>query len=367
MSRAPDPEPRAVRTRPHRLRRRPVWLGPVSATAAVALVSGIVLALALHTAGSGRKAPASGLWVPTASGPAIAVSGPPRYYVDLENYGQTFVRSTATGEVTAKPLGPGGTSVAASADGRTFYVEWDETLYVFRLTAAGKAYGLAPVPGGQALGIAAQVMAVSPDGSEIALAGAPPHPQGALVAPVILVINLRTGVHTVWQGGPAESGPQLTISSLSWTNGGRSLVFLATWCAPFAETVDSCAGTSSIARGNHNAEVRALDPAEGGGPLDRGRLLLRQSAGFPYLAQALISGDGRTIIAAVLSGPENQDTLLPDDLSVVRISVATGRQVGVLYRGLVKSAVNLTADGSGQYLLQWGMWATGPIDGPCRP
>ncbi len=341
MSHAPDPEPVADRTRAHPRRRRPVWLAPVIATATVALVAGIVVAVALRIAVS-------------AAGPASTASGPPRFYVDLENYGQPLVRATATGAVTARPLGPCGADAAASADDRTFYVEcWDGsgTLYAFRLTGAGKAYGLAPVPGGRALGIAAQVMAVSPDGSQIALAGVAPHPQGEILAPVILVINLRTGTRTVWRGGLARPGAQLSISSLSWTDGGRSLLFLATWCSPFAETVDSCVGTPGIAMGNHDAEVWALDPAAGGGRLDRGHLLLRQSARFPYLAQALISGDGTTITAAVLSGPENQYTLLPDDLSIVRISLATGRQVGVLYRGLVKSAVNLSADGSGQYLL----------------
>jgi len=43
-------------------------------------------------------------------------------------------------------------------------------------------------------------------------------------------------------------------------------------------------------------------------------LLLRQSARFPYLAQALISSDGTTIIAAVLSRAENGYSLQPDDI-----------------------------------------------------
>jgi hypothetical protein len=349
MRQAPVPEPGADGTRAQRSRRRPAWLGPVGATAAVALVAGVIVALALHAA--------SRNWtVPAAPGPASTAPGPPRYYVDLEVYGQPVVRATATGAVTARPLGPcGGTSVAASADDRTFYVAcWGDggatTLYTFRLTGAGKAYGLARVIGGRALGgLYVQVMAVSPDGSQIALAGFYPDSRPGLGPPGIFVLNRRTGVQEVWLGGLAGPGSQLSISSLSWTNGGRSLVFLATWCT--ARTAQGCLGASSIIRGNHHAEVWALDPAAGGSTLDSGRPLLSQSARFPYIAQALISGDGRTIIAAALSGPQNEYTGLPDDLSIVRISVATGRQVGVLYRGLVKSGVNLSTDGSGQNLL----------------
>lgn len=103
--------------------------------------------------------------------------------------------------------------------------------------------------------------------------------------------------------------------------------------------------------GRHDAQVWALDPATGGGRLDGAHLLLRQSPRFPYLAQALISNDGTTIIAAVLAGAENGYSLQPDDISIVSISVATGRQVAVLYHGLAKEAVFLSADGSGQFLL----------------
>lgn len=349
VRRAPVPEPGTGGKRAHWSRRRPVWLGPVSATAAVALVAGVTVALVLHAVSGNRS-------VPAASGPASTASGPPRYYLDLEPYGLTFVRATATGAVTSRPLIPCGTTAAASADDRTFYVgcygDFHGSLYRFRITGAGKAYGLTQVPGGRALsGLYVQVMALSPDGSQIALAGFYPDSQPEPPPPVILVINLRTGAQTVWRGGLAGPGSQLGISSLSWTDGGRSLVFLATWCAPSAKAADSCPGVSSFVRGNHEAEVWALDPAAGGGWLDSGRLVLRQSARFPDIVQALISGDGRTIIAAVLSGQQNEYTLLPDDLSIVRIFVATGRPADVLYRGLVKSGVSLSADGSGKYLL----------------
>ena len=77
------------------------------------------------------------------------------------------------------------------------------------------------------------------------------------------------------------------------------------------------------------AEVRALNPATRGG-LDTGRLLLRESARFPYLVQALISPDGATITAVVLHG--RGSTVVPGNLTVMSFSAATGQPLSVLYQ-----------------------------------
>jgi hypothetical protein len=70
-------------------------------------------------------------------------------------------------------------------------------------------------------------------------------------------------------------------------------------------------------------------------PVSGGRLLLRQSAVFPYIAQALISPDGSTITALVLKGATIDSKQIsgtyPEDMLVVQISAATGRQLSVLY------------------------------------
>jgi hypothetical protein len=64
-------------------------------------------------------------------------------------------------------------------------------------------------------------------------------------------------------------------------------------------------------------------------------VLLRQSARFPYLAQALISPDGAAITAVVMRGgvigSHSVSGAAPDDLAVEQISVATGQKVATLY------------------------------------
>jgi len=135
---------------------------------------------------------------------------------------------------------------------------------------------------------------------------------------------------------------------VSWTASGRSIVYLAQWCKPGLEGTDTCVG------GPHTgqfAEVWALNPASGGGSLAAsGHLLLEQSSRYPVIAQALISRDGTAIIAMVLSGPGQEPG---QELTIERISVATGQPLAVLYHGVAGEAAgsSLTADGSGRYLL----------------
>ena len=85
------------------------------------------------------------------------------------------------------------------------------------------------------------------------------------------------------------------------------------------------------------AEVWLIRPADGGGLLSRGKLLLRQSARYPYLAQALISPDGKTLTAMALTGRvvgqnPGGDGFIPDDMTIRQIAVPGGRPLGVLYR-----------------------------------
>jgi hypothetical protein len=85
--------------------------------------------------------------------------------------------------------------------------------------------------------------------------------------------------------------------------------------------------------------------------LDSGKVLLRQSAPYPYLAQALISPDGSTITAAVMYGPPNTNDRLPSHVEIVNISTATGTQLATPYRATVGEAVTMSSDGSGTYFL----------------
>ena len=206
-------------------------------------------------------------------------------------------------------------------------------------------------------------MAASPDGSKLAVAA-----EGGPNAPArITVIDAATGTRTVWQGGLARRGFRgFDISSLSWTSDQQELVFTAQWCKPFEVNSQSC--ENSAKGGRRAAEVWALNPTAGGGRLDSGHLLLRQSARYPYIASAAISPGGTTITALVLHGPVRVSSpgTVPDHLSVVQISAATGRQLRVLYQRLTGPtfAWQLSPDASARQWLLDGVDVYGGGDGP---
>jgi hypothetical protein len=328
---------------PERDARRRVWAAPVAAAAAVFLVVGVAATVAVHARGPGGS---GGL-------PAAAPS-PDRYYVvgGLEG-GRPVVRSTATGRITATvpvPLSPKAPQygLAAAAPGGVFFVAaWvpratGEKIYRFRVTAAGRVSGFAAVPGGVLGGAqwTADAMAASPDADQVAISfgfigpvkACAPEP-ACLKAPsdYIVVLNTVTGKKSVWQGGLNEPGKRFMVGDLSWADDGHELVFFGDECPQggWEPGSESC-GTDLV------AEARTLDPAAGGGRLDSGRLLLRRSARDPYIAQAVISRDGSTITAIVLTGPVTGNASVsgdfPDDLAVEQISARTGQLLGVLYR-----------------------------------
>jgi hypothetical protein len=324
-------------------RRRPAWITPLAAALGIVLVIG--LALAAGTRLSGSRSP---------GGPAGAQAPVPRYYVvEGDQGGSPVVRSTGTGKVTAtvpvpKAANVGVFDVLASTRGGVFFVAAaapgteGQRLYRFRLTSSGQVSGFTPVPGG-AIGRhywAADALAVSPDGSRVAVsvgytwtgssttcggAGQQACPLDTPQPDYIEVIDLKTGARSVWRGG---NGAAYSVASLSWTTRGQ-LVYLGQTCGDQKLSSETCT--------NHGrtAVVRALNSAAGGGRLGSGPVLLRQSARFPYIAQALISPDGRTITAVVLTGrmttSGNETDLIPPNLSVIQLSRATG-QLHVLYQ-----------------------------------
>ena len=314
-----------------------------AAALSIVLVLGLAFAVGTRLAGSRPSGGPSG-----SQGPV------PRYYVtEGVQGGQPVVRSTVTGEVTAtvpvpKAANVGVFDILASTRGGVFFVAAaapgteGQRLYRFRLTSSGQVSDFAPVPGG-AIGRhywGADALAVSPDGSRVAVsvgytwtgssttcggAGQQACPLDTPQPDYIQVIDLKTGARSFWRGG---NGAAYSVASLSWTAHGQ-LVYLGQTCADLKLSSETCT------KYGRTAVVRALNPAAGGGRLGSGPVLLRESPRFPYIAQALISPDGRTITAVVLTGrmaiSHGETALVPPNLSVIQLSRATG-QLHVLYQ-----------------------------------
>lgn len=350
-------------------RRRAAWVSPLAAALGVVLVAGLAIALGTRLTGSGSS-----------SGPTGGPAPVPAYYV-VEGIqgGPPVVRSTATGKITAtvpvaKQANVDVDDFLAAARGGVFFVAAaapgtsGEYLYRFSLTRSGQVTGFAVVPGG-VLGNrnwTPDAMAASSDGSRVAVSFAyayagrgcgstgqrpcpGPHPD------YVDVIDTGTGTRSVWRGG---TGPAFSVASLSWTADGRQLVYLGQSCGSLPVNSEVCA------RGGRTAEVRALDPAAGGGRLGSGPVLLRQSARYPYIAQAEISPDGTTITAVVLTGRRSRAhqvaDLTPENLAVIQLSRSSHQPLRVLYqRNLGRTTdintgpdfLQLSQDGAGQHWL----------------
>jgi hypothetical protein len=178
----------------------------------------------------------------------------------------------------------------------------------------------------------------------------------------VVLVDPATGIRGTLSGGALGPGPFFNIASLSWTGNGRELVFLGQRCEPRALNSEICIPPEK-GQGSRAAEVWVLDLSAA-----HGRVLLRQSARFPYIAQALISPDGSTITALVLTGKvaaltRSYGAIPAMKLSAVQISAATGKLVRVLYRrdldrttaiDTAPDFLLLTPDGAGQHWMLSG-------------
>jgi hypothetical protein len=381
---------------PARRRRHSSLVVSLAAAAALLLVVGLAVAAARYL---------------PSPGPTPATAMPP-YYVQAVNGNAPVVRSTTTGAETATVRVPSSTGVyvVTSAANGTFFTATigsnskGVVIYRFRLSAAGQVIGLSPVPDGTLAGrqwsngewnIGA--FAASPSGSRLAIAlasnsaagmsGSPDlsscRTAGECASPDFLlaaddqidVINTRTGKTSVWQGGTGR-GYTFAVIGLSWTGSGSELVYYGQWCPNGASSMpagmlSSCGAASESGPGidGMKEEIWALDPASPGGRLTSGRLLFQTPASYPYLAQAVISPDGKTITAVALTGPAGGRSAGPH-LTVEQISVPTGKRLSVAYTrdldtsgGDYLAPVTLSPDGSGQHWLLNGTFCT--VTGGC--
>jgi hypothetical protein len=225
------------------------------------------------------------------------------------------------------------------------------------------------LPGEAAYG-SPYTLAVSPNGTELALtadsgitdAYNDEHPDK------IIVIDMLTGTHRTWLGGLYRKGKVFSIQDLSWDAAGQSVVFLASWCDYAAGS--SCSG-GPVAGGYRDTQVRSVGTATGGGTLDQGRLLMRQTAQYPVIVAAYAGPGGSDITALVQYGHFSKYGGW-QNLAVVRFSAVSNAVLGVDYRhssdpgvGREMYDVWLGADPSGQHLLLSssgsGGWFTGWI------
>lgn len=316
-------------------RRWPGWLAPVAAAAAVA---GVVIG-SLAISGVIQRRPAE-------TGPANrgVFAKVPRYFVAVpEIPGRAVVGATATGAVLGTVAPPKPYTmfrwVAAAGDGRTFVLgatpRQDQPVRFYRLVLgrSGHPGRLAALPIPPETGISG--LAVSPDGSKLAVSLLPVHGQ---IGSKILVFSLATGARRewVWPGhgtiGEISLGVRSSGSN-SWEVDNRTLLVEVT-----ARTRNGWAG-----------QLRLLDTAAPGGSLLASSTRIpipstevgwqHNNATHRIIGIPLITGDGTKLVAPFFHASAPPKVF---GFTITEFSVRTGKPVRVLYRRRTGSEAGAT-------------------------
>ena len=314
-------------------------------TSLAVLAVGLGATYSAYAAGSG----------PQTIGGAKVPAGPPSYYVAQKfNHGPGMtivVRRRTTGVVTSvvrQPLAKGrcGDQLAAAGT-RTFFmaclvwsqkpgstakkIKFRETVtYRFEVSNRGKATTPTLVKGSKLKGLYDDgQFAASPDGSEVALEVFRPNPNGVLytnsIPSGIFVINTKTGKRAFWRTGryvPGRLGFD-GASDVSFTQNGSELVIKEKLCHR-TRYLSNCQSSDPT-------EVRTFGPADRGGSLQGGRILLRLSAfkkPGTFLPDALITPDGTALNSVIANCPKRGLCTL----TVARIAFTTGKVLNKLYQ-----------------------------------
>jgi hypothetical protein len=334
--------------------RRGRWVAAVAATAAVAVVIGLVAAIggqphtpspALglrtefpHEPGPGMLAPllGPGTTVGLRTAPAVDGGAVPAYYV-VVNGSSAKVLATATGNVLATVRSAGGfAAVSAAAGDRIFglaAVRKSRTeLYLLRLnpqagTARLNALPIA-IPTGTSLQFAG--LALSPDGTKLAVAVNNYSSNTSTYGAGIWVYDLATGSRREWRGaGKVTEGLAEGPGWLSWAADDKTLAF------DFETGVLEAFLT-----------VRLLDTRAPGTNLSSSRVVLRsqeiRTTTQPQLESPLITADGKTIVLGQCEvgnqGPGcpsiggSQGRFVPETLSIDEYSARTGRRIATVHQ-----------------------------------
>ncbi len=208
------------------------WGAPLAAAASVALV---VILVVTVTAGPPRAA-GSGPSQAGAGGGEVTAATVPKYFAFVnrtilppdKEQANIVVLSTSTGVEVARTTpvftGPSAdyTALAAAPDDRTFYAAYrvgsQTWIYRFAIPAHGAIMPMTRVKGGvvndpvgnyyTSVSGGYQV-AVSPDGTQLALTVNSREPGMFGIPDKIVIINLKTGAQRAWQGRPGPAGQSI--------------------------------------------------------------------------------------------------------------------------------------------------------------
>ncbi|HXS62122.1 MAG TPA: hypothetical protein VN767_04560 [Streptosporangiaceae bacterium] len=294
------------------------------------------------------------------TGGTKAPSGPPKFYIeDHYHRGGTTtveVRSRTTGKVISVVRSPlprfnCGDDLAAGGT-NTFFLTchtWtkkpgsknstlrDTRIYRFEVSNSGHATTPTLLKGSILKGLDGEQLAASPDGSLVAVQVIPVNPDGNLYTDSmpsgVVVINTKTGKRAIWRVGryvPGKIGYTGT-HNISFTENGSELVLLESRCHR-TRYFEKCQPSDA-------QEVRTLGPADRGGSLQGGQVLLRRSAfkaprtSLPY---ALITPDGTALTVVTQTCPRGSFCTM----TVQRIGVTGRKARKVLYQVTDKASPN---------------------------
>jgi hypothetical protein len=337
------------------------WRGLAPVMAAVVVVV-IILAAVVgrDVLSTGKAAPGPPAASPSSVAALVRSGQIPAFYVLLTRSSQpgagpvaAVVHATATGRAlaTVKPT-TGRTIVAASlaADDRTFVLDeepWTAqgragqapgTLVLVRLTSSGQAGSVTPLRMNVPDGASLYGMALSPDGSRIALLT---NHDGS--ASQVTVVTLAGGASRSWSG-PGNIGFLYDRAALSWTADQTRLAFTA---------------ESGPAAG----EVRVLDLNRTSGSLlgdstavvSPGQQTAPDGTRVTWQGDAIITPDGATVVTgapsiSLASGPgKSRDTT-----GFAEFSARTGKVTRVIVpstAGLRHPRAVLWSDRTGRVLI----------------
>jgi hypothetical protein len=331
--------------------RWPRVLIPIAAAASVIAVVAASLAIT-HRLSDGRSAaarahagqPGTGRGQPGPHGASQVISAAsraalasvPKFYVAMTPGGmgrnnRAQVRATASGAVLATVAAPAPYNtfswVTAAADDRTFVLaaqQWtpippgsagasiekrdNDTptkFFVLRLSSDGRTAGLSalPVPV-QPGSVWIDGIALSPDGSKLAVAVNSNGATAPDVNPAIAVYTVATGARKqwVWPGGAVIGNQKPWGSPLSWTADGRTLAF-------------------QIVPANGTIEVRLLDTDAPGG-------IMPSRLGVEWAGGDVTGADGVVISSGSRAKPANSlrgfnALITPDGTKIVCLTTGT--------------------------------------------